>query len=99
MTRFRAAVAVTLFLLSACARPDSTPGGPVSESPSGDPAPVTADSLVLRIERVGGFVAPDQTLDRIPTISVYGDGRVITQGPQIMIYPAPALPNIRVQQL
>jgi hypothetical protein len=104
MTRLRgswaAAVAVTFFLLSACARTDGTPGGPGSGGPS-DPessAPVTADSLVLRIERVGGFVAPDQMLGQLPVVSVYADGRVITQGPQIMIYPGPALPNVLVQQ-
>jgi hypothetical protein len=106
MTRFRgswtAAVAVTLFLLSACARADGTPAdGPSSGASSGpeSSAPATPDSLVLRIERVGGFAAPDQMLDKLPQISIYGDGRVIRPGPQIMIYPGPALPNIRVQQI
>jgi hypothetical protein len=105
MTRFRgtwtAAVAVTLFLLTACARTDGAAGGPGSGEPS-DPessAPASADALVLRIERIGGFVAPDQMLGRLPVVSVYADGRVITQGPQIMIYPGPALPNVLVQQL
>jgi hypothetical protein len=112
MTRFRgswtAAVAVTLFLLTACARADGgpavgEPSGPESSGPpsSGPPssAPAGADSLALRIERLGGFVAPDQMLGRLPVVSVYADGRVITQGPQIMIYPGPALPNLLVQQL
>jgi hypothetical protein len=104
MTRLRgswtAAVAVTLFLLSACARTDATPGGPGSGGPS-DPqssAPVSADSLVVRVERVGGLVAPDQMLGQFPVVSVYADGRVITPGPQTMIYPGPALPNVQVQQ-
>jgi hypothetical protein len=106
MTRLRgswaAAVAVTLFLLSACARADGTAGGPGTGGPSPDPetsTPASADSLVLRIERIGGFAAPDQMPTRLPVISVYADGRVITQGPQTMIYPGPALPNLRVQQL
>jgi hypothetical protein len=30
---------------------------------------------------------------------VYGDGRVLTRGPQIAIWPAPALPNVQVQEV
>jgi hypothetical protein len=104
MTRLRglwtAAAAVTLFLLSACARADDTTG--VGGEPSAGPrAPAVSgpDDLVLRIERFGGFMAPDQQIGRLPVVSVYGDGRVITQGPQIDIYPSPALPNLLVQQI
>jgi hypothetical protein len=102
MTRLRgswtAAVTVTLFLLTACARPGDVPGG---AGPSGheSSAPADADALVLRVEHIGGFVAPDQMVGRLPVVSVYTDGRVITQGPQILIYPGPALPNLLVQQL
>ena len=93
-----AGVAVTLFLLTACARPTPGPGGPASPGSSGD-SPPPADALMLRIERFGGFAAPDQMLGRLPDVSVYGDGRLITQGPQVMIYPGPALPNVQVQRL
>ena len=31
----------------------------------------------------------------VPMVSVYADGRVITTGPMIEIYPPPALPNLR----
>ena len=104
MTRLRgswtAVAAVTLFLLSACARADDTagPSAPAAERSS---APVVAgpDALVLRIERLGGFMAPDQQLGRLPTVSVYGDGRIITVGPQVAIYPGPALPNLLIQQV
>jgi hypothetical protein len=107
MTRLRgswtAIAAVTLFLLSACARVDDTtgPGDESSAGPGASAGPTTPgpDALVLRIERLGGFMAPDQQLGRLPVVSVYGDGRVITQGPQIAIYPGPALPNILVQQV
>lgn len=34
-----------------------------------------------------------------PSVAVYGDGRVITQGPQIDIYPGPALPNLQVTRI
>jgi hypothetical protein len=36
--------------------------------------------LVIRYEEVGGFVAPQALLTRYPVVSVYGDGRVITEG-------------------
>lgn len=39
------------------------------------------------------------TLQRYPTVVLYSDGRLITQGPQIELYPGPALPNLVVTQL
>jgi hypothetical protein len=95
-----AVAAVTLFLLTACARP-ATPGGGTSgePAPSRSPAPATGDALVLRVERVGGLMAPDQMPGRLPLVSVYADGRLITEGPQIAVYPPPALPNLGVQRL
>jgi hypothetical protein len=54
---------------------------------------------VVRVEDVGGFVLPAALLTRLPTVSVYRDGRVITQGPQILIFPPPALPSVQVQRI
>jgi hypothetical protein len=105
MSRFRglgtAAAAVTLFLITACARPDNGGNGPAETVPSGaaSSAPAGADALVLRIERVGGLMAPEQMPGKLPLVSLYADGRLITQGPQIAIYPPPALPNLQMQQL
>jgi hypothetical protein len=102
MTRLRgswtALAAVTLFLIGACARVDGAGLPGESASPSDAPASADPDALVLRIERVGGFMAPDQQIGRVPVVSVYGDGRVITHGPAPSIYPAAALPNLLVQQ-
>ena len=39
------------------------------------------------------------TLRQYPFVVLYGDGRLIMQGPQIEIYPGPALPNLVVTQL
>jgi hypothetical protein len=102
MTRLRgswtAAAAVSLFLLSACARPTSAdaagddPGAapPVASAPSDD------DALVLRVAHTGGFVGPDLLAGRLPAQSVYADGRVIFDGPVTASYPGPALPNVQV---
>jgi hypothetical protein len=105
MTRLRgpwtAAAAVTLFLIAACARPDGVADGTGEPKPTGpaSSAPADPDALVLRVERLSGLMAPAQMPGRFPLVSVYADGRLITQGPQIAIYPPPALSNVQVQRL
>ena len=87
------AAAVPLLLISACAQTSAVGApGPSVAAPEAD-----ADQLVVRVESVGGFVPAEQNLGRLPSVSVYADGRVITQGPVPMIYPGPALPNLQVQ--
>jgi hypothetical protein len=54
---------------------------------------------VVRVEDVGGFVVPASLLTRLPTVSIYRDGRVITRGPQILVFPPPALPSVEVQRV
>jgi hypothetical protein len=54
---------------------------------------------VVKIEQVGGLLAPWATLDQYPVVVLYGDGRLITEGPQRELYPGPALPNLQVTQL
>lgn len=84
--------------------PSTTPGGGTA-TPTPTPFveaimhPTGANDLVLRQEVGGGLVAPGWILSELPIVSIYGDGRVITQGPQIEIYPGPALPNLRVQRV
>ncbi|WP_212999259.1 hypothetical protein [Winogradskya consettensis] len=100
MTTFRgfptAAAAATLFLISACANAGTSPIAGSAPSSSAPPAAGSADDLLLRVEQVGGFVAPSMRSGRLPQISIYADGRVITEGPVPAIYPGPALPNLQV---
>jgi ribosomal protein L18 len=42
----------------------------------------------------GGFVPYEYTLGSTPFWSLFGDGTLIVPGPQIEIYPGPALPNL-----
>lgn len=51
----------------------------------------------MRIELTGGMLPPWMTLN--PTVVLYADGRLITEGPQIELYPGPALPNLVVTVL
>jgi len=61
--------------------------------------PTGPDELILRIETGGGFVPVEYNLRAVPGISLYGDGRLVVEGPIPEIYPGPALPNLQVQQL
>lgn len=94
----RAAVGATIagfmiLLSTGCARAEGAPGS--ASTPYG----YDADAVVLRVQYVGGFVMPATLLTRLPLVSIYGDGRLITAGPQIEIYPPPALPNVQVQHI
>ncbi|WP_300007691.1 hypothetical protein [Pseudonocardia sp.] len=80
-----ATCALLLLLLPACGRPA--------------PLAATDTGLALRVELVGGFTTPTALATRVPPVSVYADGLVITEGPQIAIFPAPALPNLQARRI
>jgi hypothetical protein len=63
----------------------------------GTPPPATGHDVVLRIDTVGGFLAPQALLRQLPVFALYSDGRLVVPGPQIEIYPGPALPNLQVR--
>ncbi|MCZ2838786.1 hypothetical protein [Modestobacter sp. VKM Ac-2985] len=98
-------LALATLLLTACAERGGTgaaPPGPSSETPTESETvslPEGEDALVLQVADVGGFTTPEMLAARLPVLSVYADGRVITQGPVPDIYPAPAWPNVQVQQV
>lgn len=89
-----AVVAAVTLASAACADGSSTTsGGDGIEHPSG------AERLILRVETGGGFTPPEYQLRLIPEFSLYGDGSSVTPGPQIEIYPPPALPSIQTQPI
>lgn len=61
--------------------------------------PRGADELLVRIELRGGFVPERYLYTSVPFFSLFGDGRVITVGPQMEIYPGPALPPLLVTRI
>lgn len=74
-----------------------TAGAAPTGSPSGNPP--KSDQVLFRVTWEGGFVTPESLLGRLPIIVVYADGRVVTQGPQIEIYPGPLMPNLQERTL
>ena len=57
------------------------------------------DALVLQVVRSGGFLPLGAAFRSVPSVSVYGDGRVVSEGAQIELWPAPALPSVQVGRL
>ncbi|MGY1730873.1 hypothetical protein ACI798_05075 [Geodermatophilus sp. SYSU D01045] len=86
-----AALLAGALALAGCAR-----DGTDAAAPSPDPLPA---GPVLQVEHTGGFVPPEDLATRLPLVTVYGDGRVFTEGPQIEIWPSPALPNVQVTEV
>lgn len=83
-----------LLLAAACSAAGTQDNADVPSIASKGP-----DDLVLRITTGGGFVPVELSLAEMPTFSLYGDGRAIAQGPQILIFPPPALPNLIVRRI
>jgi hypothetical protein len=88
-----------MLVLAACGRLNddggSTGGGGTGGTgPKAIEHPIGADEVVLRVEYAGGFVPVDSILRSIPSWTLYGDGTLVMQGPQIEIYPGPALPAL-----
>jgi hypothetical protein len=78
MGRSLALLLLPLLLAAGCA-PGEGPGGPPVEAVPAHPRDAYgAGEIVLRIGSHGGFVAPETVATRLPEITVYGDGRVIT---------------------
>jgi hypothetical protein len=49
---------------------------------------------VVRIDQTGRMIPLWDTFRWYPSAALYADGRLITQGPQVELYPGPALPNL-----
>jgi hypothetical protein len=74
-------------------------GGVAADDDALSAAPEQPDALVLQVVRAGGFLPAGAAFRSVPSVSLYADGRVVTEGPQIEVWPAPALPSVQVGRL
>jgi hypothetical protein len=103
MKRLIIAVAALALLAAACgadATDDTTTTttqSPSTTSPPGTTTPRTgnADGVLLQVSYEGGFAPIEFIVNRIPAITLFADGTILTEGPQPAIFPAPALPNVQ----
>ena len=95
LQRIGVAIAAVAVVASACGGVGDDGSGPTGATgTTGIAHPTGADEVVLRVAYEGGFVPYEYTLSSVPSWSLFGDGTLIVQGPQIEIYPGPALPNL-----
>jgi hypothetical protein len=93
--RLAATALAALLVTSACAdTPYRADDGAVAAA---SPAAMFAgpDEVVIRVDRVGGYLPASEIAARLPVITVYSDGRAIAEGPVPEIWPGPALPNVQ----
>jgi hypothetical protein len=88
---------VGLLVAGCSAGPSATPTPSAAPSPTA--APPDSNVAVVRIDQTGGMLPSWITLEQYPAVAVYADGRVITPGPMVELYPGPALPNLIVTRV
>ena len=62
--------------------PPSVPGG-------------NEDGVLLQLSHEGGFAPAAFIVNRVPTLTLFTDGTILSEGPTPAIFPGPALPNMQ----
>lgn len=88
---------ILVLLATGCAQNGQSGTG--DDAGLSDVASLSDDAVVLRVTHSGGYVGPQTVTTRMPIVSVYADGRVVTEGEIIAIYPGPALPNVLLRRV
>lgn len=89
-------LAVVAVLLVAGCQSMGAGGDPVPDETGVPVDPQPADEPLLQIDVSGGYTLMGYDFSTVPNLTVYADGRAIVHGPQTLIYPGPALPNLLV---
>jgi len=92
-----AAIACVLLLSAGCAQRADGATGPTDTPPTHPP--INSEGLVLQVRLVGGFLPVGVLHGSVPAVSVYADGRVISEGPADSVRPGQAMPNLQVQRI
>jgi len=88
-------------LLAACAGTGTS--GPADAPPEAPdaaaPDPVDPGTVVLQVALVGGYTSVEELRGRLPSVTVYADGRVLAPGPVAAVHPPFAWPGLTVTRL
>ena len=86
-----------VMVIVACTAGSGSSTGPTpsaSTPPAPSSSPSVSSELILRVANEGGFIAPGVLRAGLPTVSVYADGRIVSQGAVPAIYPGPLVPPL-----
>lgn len=81
------------------ADPSASPGDGEGGGTGDIEHPTGADEPILVVSSEGGFLMVDMIAVQLPSFVLLGDGRVIVQGAQTLVYPGPALPPLQERHL
>lgn len=99
MKRLTIAVVALAMLAAACGADSTdttTTNPPSTTSPPGTVPPTgNAEGVLLQVTYEGGFAPIEFVVNRVPAITLFADGTILSEGPQPAIFPGPALPNIQ----
>ena len=101
-----AVILTTAALVIACSAGPGPAGSPEPSEPASPgqsavaPEPSNAAAaLLLKVTSEGGFINPVATLNALPLVEVYSDGRILEPGPVPAIAPGPLLPTETVRSV
>lgn len=73
---------------AACGSASKPTSGPTSTT---TPVRNPADAVIVEVAEAGGFIAPIGRVGQVASVTVFGDGSVITPAAVMTIYPGPAI--------
>lgn len=91
-------IALALAIVSAACGGDADDASTTSttSAPGTTSAPTDPDQRILEVRYEGGFAPVEFLFSQTPRFTLYGDGRLIFEGPTPAIFPGPLLPNLQV---
>ncbi len=95
MRRFLSLIGISLMAAGCVGGTGGSPSSGASAIPTTYSVETGSDKLIMNLTEGGGNVPISYRLTHMPEFALYGDGRIVIQGPVIEIYPAPLLPNLR----
>jgi hypothetical protein len=63
------------------------------------PPSIAPGQRILEVRYEGGFAPVEFLFSQPPAYTLYGDGRLVFQGPQPAIFPGPLMPNLQVADI